>query len=608
MQILRSLCLGVALLVALEIILRFTWQSAALPLFVPASVERPGYLVANRDVARRWFFAEQSPPVPMPDAFPRGKSARAFRVFVLGESTTAGFPYPHNGAFSRVLADALHDVLPDDSVEVVNLGIPATNSYALVDMVDEITAQHPDAVLIYAGHNEYYGALGAASTEGGLHASPRLVRAYLVMQRSRLVFALRRAVTWMRTRARGEASGEQAPSFMETLAGDQQIQLNDPVYRRGEAQFASNLDDVCRRFAAAGVRVFVGSLASNIRDQRPLSSPANATANGADSTFARARATWARGDTVQARALFIQARDQDVVRFRAPTAFNDVIRRVTRARGATYVPLAEKFDSAAVGGAPGNDLFLEHVHPNVHGEALIAQIFFAALRDASFLGRRAQIQRLQPWAHYVARMDLTPFDERVAYHTVQTLAVRWPFVPASASLDYRGTYRPTGVVDSASFLVSRGYAWGLAKAGLAKWYVTTGHPDSAAAELAGLARDAPLHAAPWELLGQVAAQAHQDSIAEDAFQHSVSLRPTLTSAVGAATLAMRRRDIATAIRYYRLANSLEPLRPDVLYQLSLAYGAAHDIENARSTAAQLARMAPGFPGLADWLRTIGLAR
>ncbi|HEY4131320.1 MAG TPA: GDSL-type esterase/lipase family protein [Gemmatimonadaceae bacterium] len=598
----------VVLLVALEIVLRFTWRSAALPLFVSANVERPGYLVANREIARRWFFTEQSPPVPIPDAFAAEKPAHSFRVFVLGESTTAGFPYPHNGAFSRVLADALRDVLPDDSVEVVNLGIPATNSYALVDMVDEINAQHPDAVLIYAGHNEYYGALGAASTEGGLHASPALVRGFLFMQRSRLVFAMRRAATWLRTRSRSASGGEQAPSFMETLAGDQQIDLNGRVYLRGEAQFASNLDEVCRRFAGRGVPVFVGSLTSNVRDQAPLSSPANAQTNGADGTFARARAALAAGDTTHARPLFVQARDQDVVRFRAPSEFNEVIRRVTHNRQAIYVPVAEAFDSAAVGGVPGYDLFLEHVHPNVRGEALLARLFFDALRRASFVGRQPQIQRLQPWSTYVARMDLTPFDERVAYHTVQTLAVRWPFVPASNSRDYRATYRPTGVVDSASFLVSRGYAWGLAKAGLAKWYVTTGHADSAVAELAGLARDAPLYSGPWELLGEVAAEVHEDSTAAIAFGHAVAIRPTLASAVGAATLAMRRRDFPTAVQYFRLATTLDPTRPEFVYQLSLAYGAAHDIENARATAVRVARMAPGLPGLGGWLKTIGLTR
>jgi hypothetical protein len=45
-----------------------------------------------------------------------------------------------------------------------------------------------------------------------------------------------------------------------------------------------------------------------------------------------------------------------------------------------------------------------------------------------------------------------------------------------------------------------------------------------------------------------------------------------------------------------------------LYQLSLAYGLSHDIEHARSTAIQLARIAPSYPGLDQWMNAIGLVQ
>src|SRR5688500_20130638 len=161
-------------------------------MFVTAPVGNGQYLVANRGVARRWFVRERTPPAPMMEPFAARKPERAFRVFVLGESSTAGFPYPRNGTFSRALRDMLRDVMPADSVEVINLGIAATNSYALVDMAREVLAQSPDAVLIYAGHNEYYGSLGAASTENIVGTSPAIKHAYHWMLRSPLSPALRR--------------------------------------------------------------------------------------------------------------------------------------------------------------------------------------------------------------------------------------------------------------------------------------------------------------------------------------------------------------------------------------------------------------------------------
>ena len=42
---------------------------------------------------------------------------------------------------------------PTRYVEVINTAMSAVNSYTLLDFADEIIAQNPDAVLIYAGHN-----------------------------------------------------------------------------------------------------------------------------------------------------------------------------------------------------------------------------------------------------------------------------------------------------------------------------------------------------------------------------------------------------------------------------------------------------------------------
>ncbi|HVO75336.1 MAG TPA: hypothetical protein VMT35_15005, partial [Ignavibacteriaceae bacterium] len=41
----------------------------------------------------------------------------------------------------------------------------AVNSYTLLDLLPGVLNQKPDLILIYAGHNEYYGALGVGSVE-----------------------------------------------------------------------------------------------------------------------------------------------------------------------------------------------------------------------------------------------------------------------------------------------------------------------------------------------------------------------------------------------------------------------------------------------------------
>ena len=600
-----TLALPLLLVLAGEGILRAAWDEGRLPLFVD-SPAGPSYLVANQRVARRWFASEANPPTPIPEPFQREKPAHSFRVFTLGESTTAGFPYPHNGTFARVLRDALQDVLPHDSVEVVNLGIAATNSFALVDEVDEVIAQHPDAIVIYAGHNEYYGALGVGSTESGI-GSPALVRAALALQRrSRLVLAMRNAIAGVERLVHRGPSAPESPSFMEALAREQEIPLTGKLYRQGIDQLDQNLTIVLGRFAAAGVPVFIGSLASNLRDQQPLIGKTNAAVGGADSVFAAARRTLGAGDTVRARELFNRARDLDVVRFRAPSAVNDVVRRVATRSGATYVGIAEAFAAASPAGIPGTNLFLEHVHPNQAGTVLMARAFFEAMRDHPPAGRAFDLALLGSWDDYARRMALTPFDERIALHAVRTVTGRWPFVPSTEQKDYRKAYRPADLADTLSFAVSAGGSWGAAKVRLAEDFQRRRELDSAIAEYRGLARDASYREEPWELLGEALLQANRSAEGEQMLQRAMRISPTSSAAYALGMSALRQKNVAAAIPLLRVAVSLRPRNADALYQLSLASGLAQDIASARSSAAALAGFRPDYPGLAAWMHLLGM--
>jgi lysophospholipase L1-like esterase len=598
-----TLLTPVLLLGAAEIVARLVWREGALPLFVTAPFGDGKYLVANREVARRWFSRERIPPAPMAEPFAAQKPPRAFRVFVLGESSTAGFPYPRNGAFSRVLRDMLRDVLPDDSVEVVNLGIAATNSYALVDMADEMLDQSPDAVVIYAGHNEYYGALGAASTENVITSSPAMKRAYLWLLRSRLVLAMRAG---LRNAQRAAAGDADAPSLMEVLARNREVPLDGDIYRRGVEQFEGNLTRVVRAFRDEGIPVFVGSLASNLRSQRPLASPANRGPLRAEGACVDARVALTKGDEALAQMMFARARDLDVVRFRAPTEFNRVIERVTRETGAIYVPVAEEAARQAPAGIPGDEFFLEHVHPNRTGYATIGRVFFERMRGAGLAGRQLQLERLRGAKDYFNGMELTAFDERVVRHTVNTLTTRWPFAPATRRSDYRTAYRPVDTFDSLAFQVSRGASWEMGKVRLAAEYERLGQFELAAAEYRGLVRDAPLFEEPLRLLGRALLGAGREAEAEAALERAMRLQPSAYAANALATLALRRRDLPRGIAFLGQSLALEPNQPQVLHQLSLAYRLAGDVRSARETALRLRQISPTFPGLAEWLQALGV--
>jgi tetratricopeptide (TPR) repeat protein len=598
------------LLGVLEVGLRAGRYGGETPLFEAPAKLHGIYLVPGRHVGARYFPRAKSPPSPPFDAFLVRKPAHGLRIFVMGESAAAGFPYPANGAFSNVLVDALQDVLPNDTVEVVNLGITATNSYTIVDLSREVIAQRPDAVLIYAGHNEYYGALGAGSTET-LGAVPAFVRLYLRLQRFKTFLLLRNVVGIAFAAAHGEspfATPDPHPSRMETVVRDQRITLGGKVYERGKRQFESNLLVALGAFQRAGVPVFIGSTPSNLRDQKPFGSLASPADSSAATVFDSARAALSRGDIERARLLFARARDLDIIRFRAPGEFRQIIKLAATKTGAHYVPSEEAFDSAAQYGIPGQDLFLEHVHPNAGGYLLLGRTYFEALQHAGFL-RDADLKRLATWDEYARRMDLTPLDYRIAYHTVKTITTRWPFLPVNAQQNYRGTYQPTDFTDSLAFAVSMGVmTWAQAKLETARRFEARGQVDSALAEYGGLIRREPHSEAGYRLAGAALLDAKQPQRARPFLEKSYAVDPTPFTAYALGVLARQSGDAQRAIALLEQSLSLSPNTPATLYQLAITYAVAHDLGHARATAARLAMVSPQYPGLVSLASALGMDR
>ena len=585
-----------------EAALRLFWPAGSLAAFTKLDSGGRTYFVANPALGRRYFSRETHPPAPINEPFAAEKPANALRIFVLGESTVAGYPYPANGTFSRVLRDALRDVLPADSVEVINLGIAATNSYTMLDLAAEVAAQHPDAVLIYAGHNEYYGALGiGSSVRGG--SSPALVRTYLRLEHLRTVLLLRNAITSLGRAVRPEVPLDSASAtFMESVARDEAIPLGSEEYVNGLAQFSGNLALLLDGFRGAGIPVFIASIESNQRSQHPFAAPANVAAA---EVFDSATHRLAAGDTTASRTLFMRARDLDVIRFRAPSALDDSIRALARHHGATYVPAAERLREVSAAGVPGSDVFLEHLHPNAHGTVLIAQAFYDAIAATGFLGRRPTLSRLAPWDEYRQRMQLTAFDERIVHHTVETLTNRWPFVDRARALDYRSLYRPISYPDSLALLASRGgVSWLEGKLRIGSWYERTGHPDSAALEYRGLVRDLPLAEPSYRLLGRALAAAGQRAEARASLERAQSLAVTWESAYLLGSMALAEKDYAKAIALLDRSVTLNPRSAAALFDLSLAFAASGNPLPARAAADRAFRLQPAYPGLAHWVETL----
>ncbi len=429
-----------------ELLLRAAGIAAPPPVFLVREVDGQRLLVLNPEVARRFFHVGQGGEVRAASTqiLPEEKPPATRRILCLGESTTAGFPFPAHGAFPAILQLILEERDPSIAWEVTNLGVTALSSSSVASMMDEILATRPDALVVYLGHNEFYGAGGVATP--GAHGPLAALRSL------RLV----RLLEGLLARA-PEGAGEEREALEESRVRAE-IPVDSPLRDRAFSAFRKNLVAILERSRRAGVRVILCEVVSNERDHYPFGSeirsregldeitreiarwrtppidplgpvrllPRLKAAAGRDSTnaglrylYGMARLAAGEADGV---ADLVAARNFDTIPFRAPDPINRILREEGRRHGAVLVPTERLFRSMSMFGAAGSGHFVEHLHPTFLGNAQIASAAADALlgRDSSPIDPRDE-------ARWLASSGLTRLDLAFADARMAQLLDRWPF-------------------------------------------------------------------------------------------------------------------------------------------------------------------------------------
>ncbi|MDI6402392.1 hypothetical protein QLX67_10310 [Balneolaceae bacterium ANBcel3] len=586
--------------VAAEGMLRLAGFGKTEPLFIFPERHQGKYGQLNPDYHLKFFSQTSTFTAGRGNVFLSEKPENGFRVFVLGASTTESYPYAFNGVFSLALQDMLRDVLPEKHVEVVNLGITATNTYTLYDMYRELKEQQPDALLIYSGQNEYYGAMGVASSER-IATFPGLVRFYLRVQRLALFQGIQQLIQKAGTLTGGGASQERDGMLMERMVRENMIPLDSRLYRAGKRQYKSNLSNLLKNWQSEGVPVFIASLASNLKDHAPFHSVETEDHPAAQSVYDDAKALYQQGRYEEALEHFRYARDLDALRFRAPSAFKDIIKDKAEEYGAVYVPYKERMLEKARNGIIGFDLMLEHLHPNSEGYALLAEAFFDAMAESLLPELQADLSRLQDGNIYRAQMFLTEFDHAIAEHRVRVMKNSWPFVNEPDPRGYPFVFEPTGRVDQlAHEYVMEKFEWHEAKIHMANHFMEENQYQKALDEVHGLLRVVPYERDPWILAADMAEHAGRVSEALFYLRQALEIRAEASLLTRIGQKEATRGNPEVGAIYFERAYRMNTSDVTSLYRAAVAYGAAEDFSKAIQLTEELERVAPDYPNLQRW--------
>lgn len=433
----------------LEISLRLFGVGNDLSLFVKSN-DYPGYFEINKKVSLRYFSKFEGPGVSN-DIFLIDKPENCYRIFVLGSSTTRGFPYSNGIMFTRILNYRLQDVFPNKKIEVVNMAMTAVNSFTQADFIDEILKQKPDALLIYAGHNEFYGALGVGSIENGGNAR-WMKKLHLSLIHLRTYQLIQKLVAKSARLAIGGANSQQNSTRMELIVKDKSIEYGSPIYFRAINDFKTNMSEVLYKAKKKNIPVLIGDLVCNLRDQKPFKSIPIANYPSADEAFDKARKYETQELYDSARAYYILAKDLDGVKFRAPEDITKVIYSISKEYNAIQVPVRKYFDNASKNGIVGDNLMLEHLHPNIDGYFLLADAFFSGMRDNKLISDQWDTSKIIPSAYYRSVWGFTQLDSLVADIKIQALKASWPFKSENVVNTYVTDYKPRNYVDSMAIM------------------------------------------------------------------------------------------------------------------------------------------------------------
>jgi tetratricopeptide (TPR) repeat protein len=451
----------------LEGVLRVIHYGPDLSLFTTEVLHGKTYTIMNPAVKSRYFYRVQFSPTTSPDYFLVPKPPGTYRIFCLGGSTTVGFPYYYNTSFSSFLRERLRRIFPDRRIEIINIGMTATNSYTALDMMQEVVRYEPDLVISYDGHNEFYGALGVASRES-LGSARWLSLLSLRMIHLRTFLLLRDTFASLAGVIGVSHDVEPSAGMMEKLARGRTIPYDSPLYRAGFEVFRDNIAALRDIATSHGIPLIVGTQVSNLRDLRPFVSglPADWTVqqrsdfqnlvNGGleaamtgrfDSALAFFQNAVSRAprhaeahyyiartlDTLrrkrEAENEYRLARDYDELRFRTSSQFNDALRALDDGQQIACADMEEAFRKASPDSLIGRNLILEHLHPNASGYFLLAKEYARVMRDRGFIASSADWASRDTVADEILWHDrpMTELDERIAARRTDILTASWPF-------------------------------------------------------------------------------------------------------------------------------------------------------------------------------------
>ena len=378
---------AILFLALVEITLRLIDFGDEKSLLLKRKINDREYLMVNPFFSSKYFpnYAAYAPAI-VSQFFIKQKPANVFRIYVIGESTSKGFPYSRTESFPYRLEQMLNNAKTQYRFEVINFSMDATNSHIGLDLVKELIRYPPDMAIIYYGHNEFIGIGGAGRYHNPFFQLNKKLSHLRLYQVFKLIAT--------------KISKHNPRTLLERMTTKDGVEYDSRVYKNTMNDFRENYESILNLLTDNHVKIITCGVVKNVKEFKPLVSKGEITRvetekiaeiikgesdslkilqrlNGeiegnASLAHVAAEVLLEMRKNKLAKYFYYKACDFDMLRLRASSDINKIIEPLSVKYNCNYIDIQEFINEMDKNGIAGNELIVDHVHPSLNCHTAIA--------------------------------------------------------------------------------------------------------------------------------------------------------------------------------------------------------------------------------------------
>lgn len=401
------------------------------------------------------------------------KADNVKRIFIVGESTPQGFPFEVNHSFSKITESVLNKIQKKYQFEIINISHTAMSSYYVADIVKKLNKFNPDLIVVYSGHNEYYGTISISTSKNYW-----MNKLYLIMKESYIfqnIFSLLYDKTYLND-----------DSLMHRLAGNKPKYINGKIDTIILTNYIKNIDSTIKYNSKHHIKSLIIQPICNILDMPPFEGQFDDRlikifTNNVNyiNTMTNQRLIKKYNllslypELIQnANVMYLEkftannkladysnkllARDLDCLPFRAKKIIQEGLNQYFKYKtndNIHYLPLYSEMANDHGYDIFGNKIFLEHVHLNMNGQIMVSQYLaksIAQIYDIKVdeLSKYYQFDIITNLIHYTA------LNEMIAYNKIEHLIKKYPFNQMMIPFNYDDSIMRKNIIKNNKQIIS----------------------------------------------------------------------------------------------------------------------------------------------------------